>query len=264
MQFSKIIKKTAAQPRTVTYSSLYKIGRPVGLEVKVSEEMKPGKVECIGMWFCDVGVLDLDCPRRRTLFNMTLYSVRIFVCVFFKILSIIRLLPFFFISFFFTCLTVTVPSKHAGSDPETFWLRPVMAITASVQPESGRIVYAGPDFPHPFQLRFSKEGMDHIAQNRSESDLDGLVRVWPNKPGLEASRCVGIICHGFWQDATGPLPVSHFQTRFRSSTDVPDNITENQPGSDLVLARLCQVLAKRIPTNSRLYKGIGLYSLTWS
>ena len=34
-----------------------------------------------------------------------------------------------------------------------FWLRLVMAITASVQPKSGRIVYAGSDFPHPFQLR---------------------------------------------------------------------------------------------------------------
>ena len=43
-----------------------------------------------------------------------------------------------------------------------FWLRPVMAITASVQPESGQTVYAGSDFPHPFQLRFSKEGMDPI------------------------------------------------------------------------------------------------------
>ena len=63
-----------------------------------------------------------------------------------------------------------------------------MAITASVQPESGRIVYAGSDFPHPFQLRFSKEGLDHIVQNRPRSDLDGLaVRFWPNASGLEAS-----------------------------------------------------------------------------
>ena len=46
-------------------------------------------------------------------------------------------------------------SKHAGSDPEAVWLRPVTAITASVQPQSGRIVYyARSDFPHPFQLRF--------------------------------------------------------------------------------------------------------------
>ena len=47
------------------------------------------------------------------------------------------------------------PSDHAGYDPEVFWLRPVMAITASEQPESGRIVYyAGSDLPHPFKLRF--------------------------------------------------------------------------------------------------------------
>jgi len=40
-----------------------------------------------------------------------------------------------------------------------------MAITASVQPDSDWIVYAGSDFPHPFQFQFSKEGMDHIVQN---------------------------------------------------------------------------------------------------
>ena len=69
-----------------------------------------------------------------------------------------------------------------------------MAMTASVPPESGWIVCAGSDFPHLFQLCFSKKGMDHAAQSRPISDLDGLVRVWPN-------TC------GFWQDATGPLPV---------------------------------------------------------
>ena len=111
-------------------------------------------------------------------------------------------------------------------------LWPVMAVTASVQPESARMVYARSDFPHPFQFRFSKEGPDHTAQNRPGSDLDGLVGVWSKTPGLEASRCAGIIGPGFWQDATRPLPVSHFQTRFRTFTDVPDN----QPGSDLVLA----------------------------
>ena len=73
-------------------------------------------------------------------------------------------------------------------------------------------------------------------QSRPGSDLDGLVRVWPNTSGLEACCCAGIIGPGFWQDATGPLPVSHFQTRFRSSTDISDNTVQNQPGSDLVLA----------------------------
>ena len=91
----------------------------------------------------------------------------------------------------------------------------------------------------PFFFLFSffvvKEGMDHNVQNPPGSDLDGLIRVWSNGSGLKTSRCAGIIGPGFWQDATGPLPVSHFQTRLRSSTDVPDNIVQNQPGSDLVL-----------------------------
>ena len=75
-------------------------------------------------------------------------------------------------------------------------------------------------------------------QNRPGSNLDGLVRVWPNASALEASRFARIIWPIFWQDATGLLPVSHFdfETRFHSSTDVPDNIVQNQPGSDLVLA----------------------------
>ena len=58
---------------------------------------------------------------------------------------------------------------------------------------------------------FSKEGMNHIVQNRPESDLDGLSKVWPNPSGLEASCCAGVIGPGFWQDATGPLPVSTFR-----------------------------------------------------
>ena len=104
---------------------------------------------------------------------------------------------------------------------------------ACSQNRAGSYNYAESDFPHPFQLRFCKEGMDHIVPDRPGSDLDGLVRVWPNTSRLEASRCAGIIWPGFWQDATGLLPVSHFQTRFRSPTDVPDNTVQNRPGSDL-------------------------------
>ena len=92
------------------------------------------------------------------------------------------------------------------------------------------------DFPHPIQFCFSKEGVDQIVQNRLRSDQDGLVSVWPNASGLEASCCAGIIGPGFLQYATDPLPVSRFQTRFCSSTDVPDNIVQNYPGSNLVLA----------------------------
>ena len=146
---------------------------------------------------------------------------------------------------------IYLPSKHAGSDPEAFLLRPVMAIRASVQPESGRTVYAGSYFPNPFQLRFSKEGMDHIVQNRPGSDLDGVVRVWAKRIWLEAILCAGIIGPGFWQGATGPLPVSHFQARFRSPTDVPDNIVQNQAGFDLVLADCIRVVAKQIRSGSK-------------
>ena len=89
-------------------------------------------------------------------------------------------------------------------------------------------------FSYAFQLQ--QEGMDHIVQNRPGSDLDGLVRVGPNSCGLKASPVCRNLRPGFWQDATGLLPVSHFQTRLRSSTDVPDTIVQNQPGSDLVLA----------------------------
>ena len=117
-------------------------------------------------------------------------------------------------------------SKHAGSDSEAYLLRPVMAVTVSVQPESNRIVNAGSDFPYPIQFLFFKVGIDYIVQNRPGSDLDGLVRLWPNTSGLEASRCARIIGPGFWQGATGLLPVSHFPTRLRSSTDVQDHIVQ--------------------------------------
>ena len=83
---------------------------------------------------------------------------------------------------------------------------------------------------------FQRRPGTYWAKPRPGSHLDGLVRVWPNTSGLEASWFAGIIGPGFWQDATGPLTVSHFQTRFRSSTEVPDNIVQIQPGSDLVLA----------------------------
>ena len=99
------------------------------------------------------------------------------------------------------------PSKHAGSDLDVFWLWPIMTIMTSVQPESGWIIYG----------------------------LDGPVSVWPNTSGLKASWYAGLIGPSFWQDTTGPLLVSHFQTQLSSSTNVPDNIIQNQPSSDLVL-----------------------------
>ena len=155
------------------------------------------------------------------------------------------------------------PSKHAGSDPEAFWLRPVMAITASVQPESARIHFSsvfccfcfcflllffqrrpGSYCAKPTQIRSGWPGFGPHSEHRfpAPSSLkEGCgkpvlgVWVWPNTSGQETSWCAGIIWPGFWQDVTDPLPVSPFPTRFRSSTDVPDSTVQNQPGSDLVL-----------------------------
>ena len=109
-----------------------------------------------------------------------------------------------------------------------------MVITASVQPESGRVVYAGSDFSHPILFCSSKEGMDYTVQNWPGSDLEGLVSflqthlVWKQADVQELSGPV-------WAKGNRPLPASSFQTRLRSSTQGPDRILQNQPGSDIVL-----------------------------
>ena len=111
-----------------------------------------------------------------------------------------------------------------------------MAITASVQPVSGRIVYAGSDFLHPFQYRFPKKAW---IIRRTDPDPIWMACAGFGQTHLDWKQA-GV------QESLGPVsgrtqparyqPVSHFQTRFRSSTDVPDNIVQNQTGSDLVLA----------------------------
>ena len=112
------------------------------------------------------------------------------------------------------------PSKYAGSDSDVL----VMASNGHysqhvprIQPD--HILYAGSDFLHPMWFCFSKEGPDHIVQNWPGSNLDGLVWVWQNTSGMAASWCARII--GPWQNRTGSLPVSHFQTWLHSSTDGP-------------------------------------------
>ena len=71
------------------------------------------------------------------------------------------------------------------------------------------------------------------------TDLDLIWVAWSGFGQTQLVRkqaSAGIIWPGFCQDATGQKPVSDFWTRFRSSTEDPDNIVQNQPGSDLVLA----------------------------
>ena len=86
-----------------------------------------------------------------------------------------------------------IHSKHAKSNSEVFWLQSVIAITASMQPELGRIIYAGSKFLHLIQFRSAKEGLCHSVENQPGSNLDGLVRFWPNVSGPEASWCARII-----------------------------------------------------------------------
>ena len=80
-------------------------------------------------------------------------------------------------------------------------------------------------FPKKAWIRLCKTDLNPILVR---------VRVWPDTSGPEANRCAGIIWPGFWQDAT----------RFCYSTGVLDNIVQNQPGSDLVLAKRIQSRSK--------------------
>ena len=83
---------------------------------------------------------------------------------------------------------------YTGSDPEAFWLGPSRSACSQN--------WAGSHMPHPtFRIRFgsifAKKALNIIiVQNRPGSDLDGLVRFWPNASGPEASRCSRIIGPG--------------------------------------------------------------------
>ena len=93
-------------------------------------------------------------------------------------------------------LLVHRPSKHAGSDSEAFWLWSVKAITAGVQPGSGRRVWAESDFP---------------LRSVPYSFKEGLARFPPNASGQSGSKPV---CKNhrarFGMNATCPIPVAHF------------------------------------------------------
>ena len=94
-----------------------------------------------------------------------------------------------------------------------------------------------------------------ILLNNAQIILCALAWIWYRWLGHVRAKCIWSgskpACEThkarFCQNATGtlPLPVSHFQTWLCSSTDDPDDIVQNQPWSDLVLAD-CQVWAKRI------------------
>ena len=63
-----------------------------------------------------------------------------------------------------------VPSNHAGSDSEAFWLRPVMAITASVQPELGWNCVC--------RIRLSASVSAPFFQRKCKTDPDPMWMSW--------------------------------------------------------------------------------------
>ena len=110
------------------------------------------------------------------------------------------------------------------------------AVTASCSQNQAGSYLPDPTSPAsgsvPFFQRSHGSFCAKLTRIRSGWSGQGLAnRIWPgSKPVFRNHRA------RFWQNATGPLPVSHFETRQRSSTDGPDQIVPNQPGADLVLA----------------------------
>ena len=119
-------------------------------------------------------------------------------------------------------LLLWLPSKHAGSDPEAFWLR--LLQPACSQNRAG-LHTPGPTSRIRFNLVpfFSKKARIVLCT----TDLDPIWMAWP---GFWAKRILSgskSLCKNhrarFWQNATGPLPVPHFQTRLCSSLHGPDH-----------------------------------------
>ena len=77
---------------------------------------------------------------------------------------------------------------------DPFWIRPVMAITASGQPESGRIRFAGYVFPHTIRIRigwfFSGTGSspDHHYRIRFCTDRDHVRHFYSGPDGHRSIR----------------------------------------------------------------------------
>ena len=101
---------------------------------------------------------------------------------------------------------------------------------ARIRPD--RIIMSDPTFRIQFGSVFSKEGPDQIVQNRSGSDLNGLVRFGANTSCPQASRCARIIRLG--------------SSRTQPARRWPGSYCAVPPRIRFSSLWLCQVLAKRI------------------
>ena len=126
------------------------------------------------------------------------------------------------------CLSVSAfPSKHARSDSEAFWLWPVMAITASMQPESGWIRLPASNSVQFFQKR---PGSCHAKPAQIRSGWPGHVlakHIWSGSKPVHWAW--------FWPNANGLIPIFCFRLGCVLSISL-DHTVQNQPRSDLVLA----------------------------
>ena len=94
----------------------------------------------------------------------------------------------------------------------------------------------GPDqvcqlwLPSPNLLPFCQKRSGSYCTKPAQY-LDGLVRFCPTTSHPETSQCARIIwaLPHFWQNTTGPLQASDFQTQLYSSTDDPGHTVQNQP-----------------------------------
>ena len=105
----------------------------------------------------------------------------------------------------------------------------------SVQPESGQILYAR--FPTSVSVPCfqSKQGSYCARPTLIQSGWSGqglAKHIWSGSKLVCRNHQVQFLA-GCNRPA---ILVSHFQTRFCSSRDIPDNVVQNQPGSNLVLA----------------------------
>ena len=112
---------------------------------------------------------------------------------------------------------------------------------ASIQSESGWVVYAGSHLLHPVWFCFSrkkKPGSLWAKQTWIQSGWPG--RFWPNAPCPEAGWCARIV-----GPSCGRMHPTHYQFPTETFTDSQDHIVQNQPRSNLVLTDR-RVLAKWI------------------
>ena len=118
------------------------------------------------------------------------------------------------------------PSKHDPSNSEAFWLQP-----ARIRLDHICWIQLPAFNSVPF---FQRHGSYRAKPAQMQSGRPGQVLA---KGILSRSKplCTNHWAQ-FWQNAPCLLSDSHFQTRLCSSTDDPDHMVQNQPGSDLVLA----------------------------